>query len=176
MAAIIDTTTPSEEATHAVTTAGEKHAVQQAIRKKNGGFLSESYALVEEMDSGSSFNEEETEESETVIQGVLRKLCAAISSHSMSRQMPEALAHVWISTDIEPAPELVEHLEGLHRQVYGELINSEDTQGAALPPAIHIEEQDILSDVVLHCTPKGQGTVRATLRCQGHAKPRIVAE
>jgi hypothetical protein len=128
------------------------------------------------MDSGSSLNEEETEESETVFQGVLRRLYTAVSSGSMPRQVHETLTHAWMSTDIEPAPELVEHLEALQRQVYGEAMNSEDTQGGALPPTINIEEEDVLSDVVLHCAPKEQGTVRATLRCKGHAKPPIVAD
>ena len=38
------------------------------------------------------------------------------------------------------------------------------------------ERDSIDSDVVLRAEPRERGTIRVTLRCHGHAKPRIVAE
>lgn len=38
------------------------------------------------------------------------------------------------------------------------------------------ERDTIDSDVVLRAEPRERGIIQVTLRCRGHAKPRIVAE
>ncbi len=175
MPAITDTSTPSEDVVQAVTAAGEKHAVQGAICNKDGGFLSQSHAVVEEMHSGSFLKEEETEESETVLEGILRRVYMSISSHRRSIQMPGLLPHAWISTDMESVPRFVAYLENCRRQVGDQMEETGETEGT-IPPTVRVKEEDMLSDVVLSCEPKECGTVHATLRCHGKATPQIVAE